>query len=134
MTANLGIILSADELDDAIERIDEDGNGQIEIDEYLEWWGDEDVTERYEERMEALESGKPYRLLGSEYKGEPDERLASVRGLFDQCDVGDKEYLMPDEFALLSAKLGVRLSEKNWRLQLKKLMRMVTVKLKSTNT
>eukprot|EP00944_MAST-04C_sp_MAST-4C-sp1_P000433 g433.t1 len=112
LTANLGIILSADELDDAIERIDEDGNGQIEIDEYLDWWGDDEVTERYEERMEALESGKPYRLLGSEYKGDAEERLASVRGLFDQCDVGDKEYLMPDEFALLSAKLGVRLSEK----------------------
>ena len=111
LTANLGIILSADELDDAIERIDEDGNGQIEIDEYLDW-GDDEVTERYEERMEALESGKPYRLLGSEYKGDAEERLASVRGLFDQCDVGDKEYLMPDEFALLSAKLGVRLSEK----------------------
>ena len=112
LTANLGIILSADELEDAIARIDEDGNGQIEIDEYLDWWGDDEVTERYEERMEALESGKPYRLLGSEYKGDAEERLASVRGLFDQCDVGDKEYLMPDEFALLSAKLGVRLSEK----------------------
>ena len=112
LTANLGIILSAEELEDAIERIDEDGNGQIEVDEYLDWWGDDDLTERYEERAEALESGKPYRLLGSEYKGEAEERLASVRGLFDQCDVGDKEYLMPDEFALLSAKLGVRLSER----------------------
>ena len=112
LTSNLGIILSADELDDAIERIDEDGNGQIEIDEYLDWWGDDDLTERYEDRMQALEDGKPYRLLGKEFKGEPEERLASVRSLFDQCDVGDKEYLMPDEFALLSAKLGVRLSEK----------------------
>ena len=112
LTSKLGIILSAAELDDAIERIDEDGNGQIEIDEYLDWWGDDELTERYEERQEALESGKPYRLLGSDYKGEPEERLASVRALFDQCDVGDKEYLMPDEFALLSSKLGVRLSEK----------------------
>ena len=36
---NLGVILSPEELVSAVEEIDEDGNGQIEIDEYLDWWG-----------------------------------------------------------------------------------------------
>ena len=38
LTASLGIVLSATELQEAVDQIDEDGNGQIEVDEYLDWW------------------------------------------------------------------------------------------------
>ena len=65
LTANLGIVLSGDELEDAVAQIDADGNGQIEVDEYLEWWGDTELIELYEERMEAIENGKPYRMMAS---------------------------------------------------------------------
>ena len=48
----------------AIEEIDEDGNGQIEIDEYLDWWGDSELIHLYEMQVNALEAGKPYRMMG----------------------------------------------------------------------
>ena len=34
--------------------LDEDGNGQIEVDEYLAWWGDEELIELYESQIEAF--------------------------------------------------------------------------------
>ena len=110
LSKNLGVILSPSELDTAVEDIDEDGNGQIEVDEYLDWWGDDDLKDLYDERCNALESGKPYRLLGSSYKGTAEERLASIRDLFNEEDTGNKGYLMPQEFGRLSLHLGIRLT------------------------
>ena len=109
LSQNLGVILSPDELEQAVAEIDEDGNGQIEVDEYLDWWGDDDLTKLYEERCTALENGKPYRLLGSQYKGTADERLVFIRDLFNHEDKGNKGYLEPEEFGQLSLQLGVRL-------------------------
>ena len=40
LTFTLGVTLSDAELHEAILKIDEDGNGKIEIEEYLLWWGD----------------------------------------------------------------------------------------------
>jgi hypothetical protein len=78
----------------AVEEIDEDGNGQIEVDEYLDWWGDQQLIDLYGNQLDALESGKPYRVMGEQLaRGLPIERLAVVRKLFDDCDVGSKEYL-----------------------------------------
>ena len=45
----LGVKLGAAELKKAVEEIDEDGNGQIEVDEYLDWWGDQELIQLYEE-------------------------------------------------------------------------------------
>ena len=44
LTYTLGVVLSDAELHEAILKIDEDGNGKIEIEEYLLWWGDESLT------------------------------------------------------------------------------------------
>ena len=43
LSSQLGIDLSSAELREAIVTLDEDGNGQVEITEYLDWWGDEDL-------------------------------------------------------------------------------------------
>ena len=110
LTASLGIILSAHELKDAVDEIDEDGNGQIEVDEYLEWWGDQELIDLYEARQDALESGKPYRMMSDLVSGEsPGARLSTVREMFGNCDVGNKDYLDPKEFQKLSDQLGLRL-------------------------
>lgn len=109
LSKNLGVILSPSELETAVEEIDEDGNGQIEVDEYLDWWGDERLIELYELRCDALENGKPYKLLGKNYKGTDEQRLASIRNLFNHQDIGNKGYLEPEEFGRLSLELGVRL-------------------------
>ena len=109
LSKNLGVILSPEELVTAVEEIDEDGNGQIEIDEYLDWWGNDAIIELYERRCDALENGKPYRLLGKAYKGTDEQRLASIRNLFNEHDVGNKGYLEPEEFGALSLQLGIRL-------------------------
>jgi Ca2+-binding EF-hand superfamily protein len=110
LTSSLGIILSASELKDAVDTIDEDGNGQIEVDEYLDWWGDKELIELYNARRDALESGKPYRMMSDKVAGEsPAERLSIVREMFSDCDVGDKDYLNPWEFQNLSEGLGVKL-------------------------
>ena len=111
LTASLGIVLSATELQEAVEGIDEDGNGQIEVDEYLDWWGDEQLIELYEAQQAALESGKPYKAMGQAF-GMLDGpgRLEKVNKMFDECDTGAKGYLEPGEFAKLSANLGVKLA------------------------
>ena len=110
LTSSLGIILSAAELKDAVDTIDEDGNGQIEVDEYLDWWGDNELIDLYNARRDALESGKPYRMMSDKVAGEsPAERLSNVREIFSECDVGDKDYLNPGEFQKLSETLGVKL-------------------------
>eukprot|EP00943_MAST-04B_sp_MAST-4B-sp1_P004169 g4169.t1 len=109
LSKNLGVILSPKELETAVEEIDEDGNGQIEVDEYLDWWGDDRLIELYQLRCDALENGKPYKLLGKSYKGTDEQRLASIRNLFNSHDIGDKGYLEPEEFGKLSLALGVRL-------------------------
>jgi Ca2+-binding EF-hand superfamily protein len=111
LTASLGIVLSATELQEAVETIDEDGNGQIEVDEYLEWWGDEELIELYEKQQEAIESGKPYKCMGQQFASlNGPGRLEKVNKLFDECDVGAKGYLQPWEFAKLSSGLGVKLT------------------------
>ena len=110
LTSSLGIILSVIELKDAVETIDEDGNGQIEVDEYLDWWGDADLIELYSARVDALESGKPYRMMSDKVSGSsPAERLSIVRQMFGECDIGSKDYLDPTEFHKLSESLGLRL-------------------------
>jgi Ca2+-binding EF-hand superfamily protein len=110
LTASLGIILSDHELADAVKQIDEDGNGQIEVDEYLDWWGDAELIELYEARVDALESGKPYRMMSDKVAGESAaERLSIVRQLFTECDENNKDYLEPKEFQILSEQLGVKL-------------------------
>eukprot|EP00944_MAST-04C_sp_MAST-4C-sp1_P001851 g1851.t1 len=48
LSEELGVNLSPYELMVAIEEIDEDGNGQIEIDEYLDWWADPELIEMFE--------------------------------------------------------------------------------------
>jgi len=40
-------------LNAVIIEIDEDGNGQIEVDEYLAWWGDQELIDLYEENPDA---------------------------------------------------------------------------------
>jgi len=110
LSTGLGVKLTPTELAKAVEEIDEDGNGQIEVDEYLDWWGDQQLIDLYGNQLDALESGKPYRVMGEQLaRGLPIERLAVVRKLFDDCDVGSKEYLEPEEFGKLSAILGVKL-------------------------
>ena len=110
LSAGLGVKLSPSELSQAVEEIDEDGNGQIEVDEYLEWWSDPELIALYENQCDALEAGKPYRVMGDQLaNGSALERLAVVRKLFDDCDIGSKEYLMPEEFGQLSKYLGVKL-------------------------
>ena len=44
LSSRLGIDLSNAELREAIVTLDEDGNGQVELSEYLDWWGDEDLA------------------------------------------------------------------------------------------
>ena len=61
LSAGLGVKLSPSELNQAVEEIDEDGNGQIEVDEYLDWWADPELIALYENQCDALEAGKPYR-------------------------------------------------------------------------
>jgi Ca2+-binding EF-hand superfamily protein len=47
LSYQLGVILDDAELKEAILQIDIDGNGQIDIDEYLRWWGDEELVSRH---------------------------------------------------------------------------------------
>ena len=111
LTASLGIVLSATELQEAVETIDEDGNGQIEVDEYLDWWGDDELIDLYEKQQDALESGKPYKAMGAAFSNlSGPGRLEQVNKLFDECDIGAKGYLEPNEFAKLSSGLGVKLT------------------------
>ena len=44
LSSRLGIDLSNAELREAVVTLDEDGNGQVELAEYLDWWGDEDLV------------------------------------------------------------------------------------------
>ena len=44
LSSHLGIDLSHGELREAIMTLDEDGNGQVELVEYLDWWGDEELA------------------------------------------------------------------------------------------
>jgi len=46
LSSNLGVELTNAELREAIMLIDEDGNGQVELVEYIEWWGDEEVLDQ----------------------------------------------------------------------------------------
>ena len=43
LSSNLGVELSTAELREAVMLIDDDGNGRVELVEYIEWWGDEEV-------------------------------------------------------------------------------------------
>ena len=43
LSSNLGVHLSTAELREAMMLIDEDGNGQVELLEYIEWWGDDEL-------------------------------------------------------------------------------------------
>jgi hypothetical protein len=52
LTSALGVEMSEGELREAIIKIDDDGNGQIEVDEYLEWWGDKEILARWQEQEE----------------------------------------------------------------------------------
>ena len=58
LSLQLGIRLGPAELARAVEDIDEDGNGQIEVDEYLEWWGDDALTQLYIDQRNALEQNR----------------------------------------------------------------------------
>eukprot|EP00947_MAST-08B_sp_MAST-8B-sp1_P005606 g5606.t1 len=57
LSSTLGVDMSDAELREAIEMIDEDGNGQIEVDEYLMWWGDDDLLELYNELNPGSDEG-----------------------------------------------------------------------------
>jgi len=57
LAQTLGITLSEAELKEAILKIDEDGNGQIEVDEFLEWWGEDDLIEEYERQEREGDKG-----------------------------------------------------------------------------
>lgn len=48
--------MSESELSEAMMKIDDDGNGQIEVGEYLEWWGDTEVFVRWREQAEVQKS------------------------------------------------------------------------------
>ena len=50
LSSTLGVEMSDQELAEAILEIDEDGNGQIEVDEYLMWWGDRELLDLYNEQ------------------------------------------------------------------------------------
>ena len=67
-TAPARVRLSEAELEKAIEDIDEDGNGQIEIDEYLAWWGDSELSE-----IEREEAGEELVLEKEEGASDSDE-------------------------------------------------------------
>jgi len=43
LSSNLGVELTTAELREAVMLIDDDGNGRVELVEYLEWWGDDEV-------------------------------------------------------------------------------------------
>ena len=45
LSSNLGVHLTTAELREAMLLIDEDGNGQVEMIEYIEWWGDFEVMQ-----------------------------------------------------------------------------------------
>ena len=56
LTSALGVEMSESELSEAMMKIDDDGNGQIEVGEYLEWWGDTEVFVRWREQAEEQKS------------------------------------------------------------------------------
>ena len=44
LTRSLGVELSAEELEEIILKLDENGDGEIQFDELLEWWDEPAVT------------------------------------------------------------------------------------------
>ena len=53
LSATLGVEMSAEELEEAILEIDDDGNGAVDLDEYLMWWGDDELLTLYRRRASA---------------------------------------------------------------------------------
>ena len=71
LSSNLGVHLSTAELREAMMLIDEDSNGKVELIEYIEWWGDEQVVDELLNKNKGENKGgdrSTWPLDGSESK------------------------------------------------------------------
>merc|ERR1712166_943053 len=71
LSSNLGVHLSTAELREAMMLIDQDSNGKVELIEYIEWWGDEQVVDALLNKNKGENKGgdrSPWPLDGSESK------------------------------------------------------------------
>merc|ERR1712166_972012 len=71
LSSNLGVHLSTAELREAMMLIDEDSNGKVELIEYIEWWGDEQVVDELLNKNKGENKGgdrSTWPLEGSESK------------------------------------------------------------------
>ena len=55
LTHSLGVTLSAGELHEIIEKLDENQDGEIQFEEFLLWWDNDDVMKMYQKNRDDLE-------------------------------------------------------------------------------
>ena len=56
LTHSLGVTLSSTELAEIIVKLDENEDGEIQFEEFLEWWSNDEITKLYEDNIHNLKA------------------------------------------------------------------------------
>ena len=94
-------VLTREQLAEAMKEMDDDGNGEVEFDEFYDWW-----------LRRLAGGGSTSGVFKAETKGQAgNSKKAALRAAFDMMDTDGDGTLDREEVRQLSDNLGRRLNE-----------------------